>query len=78
MNKNDLQKVLDGEGFRPDCYDLDGGLLPERLTLAKEETTWAVYYSERGEQTGKRQFATESEACEYLLAELRDEPSAKA
>lgn len=78
MNKKDLRKILDREGFRPDCYDLDGGLLPERLTLANEGSRWAVYYSERGEQTGKRHFDTESEACEYLLEELRDEPSAKA
>ncbi len=78
MNKNELQTVLDQEGFRSDCYDLDGGLLPERLTLANEGDKWAVYYSERGQQTGKRYFATESEACEYFLEELRDEPSAKA
>lgn len=78
MNKNELQTVLDREGFRRDCYDLDGGLLPERLTLANEGGKWAVYYSERGQQTGKRYFPTESEACEYFLEELRDEPSAKA
>ena len=78
MNKSTLLKTLQREGFRSDCYDLNGGLLPERLTLANEAGQWCVYYSERGQQTGKRFFATESEACEYMLSELRDEPSAKA
>lgn len=77
MNKCELKKLLDSEWFRPDCYDLDGGLLPERLTLVNEGTRWAVYYSEHGQQTGKRYFANESEACHHLLDELRDEPSAK-
>lgn len=78
MNKRALHETLQREGIRSDCYDLDGGLLPERLTLANEAGRWCVYYSERGEQTGKRYFATENEACAFLLSELRDEPSARA
>jgi hypothetical protein len=78
MNKQLLLETLRREKFRSDCYDLDSDLLPERLTLANEAGQWCVYYSERGQQTGKRCFATESEACEYLLSELRDEPSARA
>jgi len=77
MNKQVLKEILQHEGFREDCYDLEGGLLPERLTLANEVGRWCVYYSERGLQSGKRYFATESDACEHLLSELRDEPSAK-
>lgn len=77
MNKQLLREILQRDGFRENCYDLEGGLLPERLTLGDEAGRWCVYYSERGLQSGKRYFATESEACEYLLNELRDEPSAK-
>ena len=77
MNKQLLKDFLQREGFRVDCYDLEGGLMPERLTLGFESGKWCVYYSERGLQTGKRYFATEGEACEYLLNELRDEPSAR-
>lgn len=78
MNKNELQKILNEEGFSPDCYDLDGGLLPERYTLANDAGEWSVYYSEHGLKTGKRSFATESEACEFFLDELREDPTTKA
>jgi hypothetical protein len=77
MNKQSLQEVLRREGFRPDCYDLNGGLLPERLTLSKEDSHWCVYYSEHGQESGKQCFATEEEACDYLLAALREDPNAK-
>lgn len=77
MNRQELQEVLISEGFRADSYDLDGGMLPERLTLAKEGNRWCVYYSEGGLQTGKECFDLESEACQSLLAQLRDEPSAR-
>jgi hypothetical protein len=77
MNKQELQQLLKQEGFRADTYDLDGGMLPERLTLTKEGNRWCVYYSERGLQTGKECFDTEDEACQSLLDQLWDEPSAK-
>jgi hypothetical protein len=77
MNKQELQQRLKQEGFGADSYDLDGGMLPERLTLAKEGNRWCVYYSERGLQTGKECFDSESEACQSLLDQLRDEPSAR-
>lgn len=71
MKKNELSEILNRERFDPDSYDLDGGLLPERYTLAHEAGGWSVYYSERGLQTNKRTFATEAEACEHMLDELR-------
>jgi hypothetical protein len=77
MTKRELEELLNKEGFRADSYDLDGGMLPERLTLAKEAGRWSVYYSERGLQTGKAFFDSESEACQNLLDQLRDEPSAR-
>jgi hypothetical protein len=77
MNKIELQATLEKEGFDPTCYDLTGGLLPERYTLANEFGTWSVFYSEHGLQTGKVVFATESEACEYFLGELRSDPTTK-
>ncbi len=78
MNKNELQDALNREGISPDCFDLEGGLLPERYTLAEELGTWSVYYSERGLQTGKRTFISENEACEYLLNTVRDDPTTRA
>lgn len=78
MNTNELREILNQERFDPDSYDLDGGLLPEKYTLAEEAGMWSVYYSERGLQTGKRTFATEAEACEYILDKLRGDPTTKA
>jgi hypothetical protein len=77
MNKQELQKLLKEEGFRADTYDLDGGMLPERLTLAREGNRWCVYYSERGLQSGKTFFDSEAAACQSLLDQLLDEPSAR-
>ena len=77
MNKQQLRQLLTQEDFRADTYDLDGGMLPERLTLAKEGNRWCVYYGERGLQAGKECFDTEDEACRSLLDQLRDEPSAR-
>jgi hypothetical protein len=77
MTKQELRDVLHREGFRESSFDLDGGLLSERYTLARDRQTWSVYYSERGLQTGKRNFATESDACEYLLNELRQDPTTR-
>ena len=77
MNKQLLKEVLQREGIREDYYDLDGGLPSERYAIEEEAGGWCVYYSERGLQSGKRTFATESEACEYLLSQLRTEPHAK-
>ena len=78
MNKNELQNALNQEGISPDSYDLEGGLLPERYTLAEESAMWSVYYSERGLQTGKKTFMSESEACEYFLNTVRDDQTTRA
>jgi len=77
MTKEELQEILNRERILTDSYDLDGGLLSERLTLARRGDRWAVYYSERGVESGYREFYTESEACEYLLSVLRNDPTTK-
>jgi hypothetical protein len=77
MTEEELKEALEREGFDPSSYDLRGGLLSERYTLACEEGVWSVYYSERGLQSGHKSFAGESEACEYLLQIMRDDPTTK-
>jgi hypothetical protein len=62
--------------FRDDVYDLSGGHLPETFTLGEEEGKWVVYYSERGLETGKKEFASETEASKYFFDELRKDPAA--
>jgi hypothetical protein len=36
-------------------------------TLPESYGRWIVYYSEKGLQSNKKEFATESQACQYLL-----------
>ena len=76
MNRQELETILHAEGISEDAYSLEGGLPSERLCLAAEGGGWVVYYSERGIRSGLRRFSTESAACQYLLNELRDDPSA--
>ena len=78
MNKNELARILRQEGFRPEAYDLEGGMQDERYCLGESHGVWSVYYSERGLQSGKKEFGSESEACEYLLQLLRKDTSTRA
>jgi hypothetical protein len=76
MNRQELEQILRADGIRRDAYSLDGGLPPERFCLTSEGGGWVVYYSERGIRSGLMQFGTEAAACQYLLNELRNDPSA--
>jgi len=77
MNPQELQSVLRAEGIRSDAYDLEGGHPNERYVLSVHDVGWSVYYSEKGLETGLKQFSSEEEACEYLLKLLRDDPTTK-
>ena len=78
MNTLQLKEILEREHFRADSYDLNVGNGTEQLVLSHQQNgKWTVHYSERGLQTGKREFATESEACEYLLRLLREDPTTR-
>jgi hypothetical protein len=71
MNVQELHAALRKENIRDDAYDLRGGHLSETYTLGESYGTWFVYYSERGLETARKEFATETEACEYFLKLLR-------
>ena len=76
MSKHELRETLRREGVRDDAYNLDGGYADETLTLDEANGHWFVYYCERGTRTGPTEFATEAEACVYLLNKLRKDPTA--
>ncbi len=78
MNRRELKDVLQKEGIRSDMYDLDSGHESERYTIRESHGVWDVYYSERGLESGNRKFLNESDACEYLLRALRQDPSSRA
>jgi hypothetical protein len=75
MTRKELEQVLIAKGVRADRFDLKGGHLPERYTLARRKGKWWYYYSERGDETGLQEFGSESLACEYLLAEILRDPA---
>jgi len=77
MNKQQLREILSKECIRDDVYDLDGGHPDEVYTLHEQNGCWLVYYSERGLKSEKKEFGTESEACEYLLNKLREDPTTR-
>jgi hypothetical protein len=76
MNRQELRAVLREERIRDDAYDLKGGHLPETYSLGEANNIWFVYYSERGLESGKKEFVSETEACEYLLNKLKEDPTA--
>ena len=77
MNSQELRDALRQERIRDDAYDLDGGHLPETYPLSEANGKWFVYYSERGLEGGKKECASESEACVYLLNKLNKDPTAQ-
>ena len=53
-------------------YNLKGGSRSNRICLGKsEENMWEVYFSEKKNKIGLMQFATENEACQHMMDEVR-------
>ena len=77
MNKQQLLQAIPKEGIREDAFDLDGGHLSETYTLSESYGRWFVYYSEKGLESGKKEFTTQSQACEYLLNLLKKDPTTR-
>ena len=77
MNRQELLKSLREEQIRDDAYDVGGGHLSEVYTLGEANGRWFVYYSERGLETGRKDFDTETEACAYFLNLLIVDPSTR-
>jgi hypothetical protein len=74
VDRASLRAALDRERVSPDHYSLEGGHPFERYVLAIREGGWAVYYSERGLETGLAVFETEDEACSELLLRIVRDP----
>ncbi len=78
MNREELKQVLVDERFRPNTYSLSGGEPDEALCRSFEEGRWYGYYSERGMQTDRVGFSSESEACKYFLEKMRADPTTRS
>ncbi|MBQ0753637.1 MAG: hypothetical protein KBT87_06300 [Gammaproteobacteria bacterium] len=77
MDKKDLREILIKENFKPSAYSLNDAIKDEALCLRKDDRGWYVFYSERGLQTAKQYFESESDACEFFVDEMRDDPTTK-
>ncbi len=78
MTVDEFVRVAQAEGIRPDAYDVDGrGDRNECHVLTQVDGAWVVFYGERGQETGLRRFATESDALDHLLATLRADPTTR-
>jgi hypothetical protein len=73
MNRDELKAQLASSGVPADSYSLAGGLPNEAFCLDQDENgTWRTYYSERGERSSIKTYATESEACAALLSLIQN------
>ncbi|WBW95945.1 hypothetical protein [Oceanirhabdus sp. W0125-5] len=68
MNTKELNKKLKILGIPSDAYSTVGGLPNEAYCIGNNEGKWEIYYSERGNKTGGKSFASEEEACEQFLS----------
>jgi hypothetical protein len=71
MNLEQLKVRLEELKIDPNVYSLSGGLPNECLVLGREPNgKWTVYYSERGERSGLREFDSEEDAIRHFLGML--------
>ena len=72
MTIKELQSRLIEMNIPEDMYSIMvGGYPNEAFCLVKTDNGWEVYYSERGHKSSAREFASESEACDYLERKLK-------
>jgi len=74
VNRLELRTLLEAEDIRRDAYDLSGQGKSEAF-IREDSFRWSVFYSERGLERDTHTFATEAEACDHLLANLRNDPN---
>ena len=70
MNLQELKGKLDDLKISSELYSLQGGLPNEKLCIVKEDN-WKIYYSERGNRTGEKEYETEEEACDVFLRKVK-------
>jgi hypothetical protein len=70
MNIEQLKAELEALGVPRRVYSLSGRK-DERLCIECREGTWFVFFVERGQERALKKFATESEACSFMLEELK-------
>ena len=77
MNKITLKTILDENKIRENVYSLNGGITHDTYCIEKQDQDWSVYYTERGKKINERFFKSESDACEYLLSLILNDPKTR-
>lgn len=78
MNRQELKKRLDAEGYRPDAYSLDGSLPSyDGFVLREANGRWRIEYWERGAARNLGDFDSEEKACERLYDFLKRDRTAR-
>jgi len=76
MNITDLPNALAANGIRSEVVCFNGvRTAAEQYCIEKRGSVWVVYYFERGDETGLKQFGNEEEACSYLINLLKRDPT---
>lgn len=70
MKYKELKKKLIDENVGQYFYSFDEEYPNEAFCLIKQNEKWQVYYSEKGNKTGLKEFISEEEACDYFYDEL--------
>jgi hypothetical protein len=73
MNRSECEALLIQEGVKREYFDLNGGRNDNTYTIGETYGKWYYYFFERGEEFDRREFATESKACEFLLQRIRED-----
>ncbi len=66
MNIIELTEKLHSSGIKKQSYSFDKEYPNEAMCLNSRYGTWDVYYSERGEKSNLKRFASEDQACQYM------------
>lgn len=77
LDREALSQRLEAEDVEPRAVDLDGGRADEAYVLEPQAVGWAVYYAERGLRREERLFASEHDACAYLLDIVLKDPTTR-
>ena len=77
LDRESLRERLVAENVDLRTVELDGGFADEALVLEPQALGWTVYYAERGLRSGERLFATEHDACAFVLDRVLKDPSTR-
>jgi hypothetical protein len=86
MTRDELKTALQERLVDPRAYDLsDTGkneteiyvLRPRQSGVIGKPNYWVIFYSERGLETGRRDFPSESAACQHFLEWVSADPTTR-